>query len=98
MTNTLTLSAELLGYKEALATARRMVVEAKRIEDAAKAHLNAALKEANATHGTDSNGTVVIELVTSTNTSTDRTILAALYPEALEASTKTTTYTKLVVK
>lgn len=98
MTNTTTLTAEAQRAVTALATARKMVAEAKKIEDAAKAILNDALTTANATHGTDANGTVIVERVTSANTSTDRTILAALYPEALAASTKTTPYTKLVVK
>ena len=81
--NTTALSPEAQRAVTALATARKMVAEAKKIEDAAKAVLNAELTEANATHGTDTNGTVLVERVTASNTSTDRTILAALYPEAL---------------
>lgn len=98
MTNTTTLNAEALRAVTALATARKMVAEAKKIEDAAKALLNDTLTKANATHGTDANGTVVVERVTSTNTHTDRTVLASLYPEALAASTRVTEYTKLVTK
>ena len=96
--NTTTLSPEAQRAVTALATARKMTAEAKKIEDAAKALINTVLTEAGATFGTDANGTVLIERVTSTNTSTDRTILALIAPEALAASTKTTEYTKLVVK
>jgi hypothetical protein len=98
MTNTTVLNAEAQRAVSALETARKMVAEAKRIEDAAKAVLNEALTEANATHGTDSNGTVIVERVTSTNTSFDRKTLEALYKEAFDATIRVTTYTKLVTK
>jgi hypothetical protein len=98
MTNTTTLTPEAQRAVTALATARKMSAEAKKIEDAAKAVINEALTEAGAEFGTDNNGTVIVERVGGTNTSTDRTILAALYPEALTASTKTTPYTKLITK
>ena len=98
MTNTTTLTAEAQRAVTALDTARKMVAEAKRIEDAAKAVLNAELTEASATHGLDSNGTVIVERVTSTNTSFDRKTLEALYKEAFDATIRVTTYTKLVVK
>jgi hypothetical protein len=98
MTNTTTLSAEAHRAVTALATARKMVAEAKRIEDAAKAVINAELTEANATHGTDENGTVVVERVTGTNGSFNRADLKTLFPEAFAATFRETTYTKLVVK
>lgn len=96
--NTTTLSPEAQRAVTALATARKMTAEAKKIEDAAKAVINEALTEAGADFGTDNNGTVIVERVGGTTTSTDRTILASLYKEAFDATTRVTAYTKLVTK
>ena len=96
MSNVTTLSPEAQRAVVALATARKMVAEAKRIEDAAKAVINAELVEG--ATGTDSNGTVIVERTVATNGSFDRKALETLYPEAFTATYRTTTYTKLVVK
>lgn len=96
MTNTTTLSAEALRAVKALDTARKMVAEAKKIEDAAKALINAELPEG--ALGTDTNGTVVVERAIGTNGSFDRKALETLYPEAFTATYRQTTYTKLVIK
>jgi hypothetical protein len=98
MTNTTTLNAEAQRAVTALATARKMAAEAKRIEDAAKAVINEALTAANATHGTDTNGTVIVERQTGTNTSFDRKTLEALFKPAFDATVRVTEYTKLVTK
>lgn len=91
-----TLSPEAQRAVTALATARKMVAEAKRIEDAAKAVINAELPEG--ALGADGNGTVIVERATGTNGSFDRKALETLYPEAFTATFRTTTYTKLVIK
>ena len=96
MTNTVTLSPEAQRAVTALETARKMVAEAKRIEDQAKAVINAELTEG--ALGTDTNGTVIVERTIATNGSFDRKALETLYPEAYNATYRTTTYTKLVIK
>ena len=96
MTSTTALSPEAQRAVTALATARKMTAEAKRIEDAAKAVINAELPEG--ALGTDGNGTVIVERAIGTNGSFDRKALETLYPEAFTATFRQTTYTKLVVK
>jgi hypothetical protein len=96
MTNTTALSPEAQRAVKALETARRMTAEAKRIEDAAKAVINAELPEG--ALGTDDNGTVLVERAIGTNGSFDRKALETLYNEAFVATFRTTTYTKLVIK
>lgn len=91
-----TLSPEAQRAVTALETARRMTAEAKRIEDAAKAVINAELPEG--ALGADNNGTVLVERAIGTNGSFDRKALETLYNEAFVATFRTTTYTKLVIK
>ena len=96
MTNTTALSPEAQRAVKALETARRMTAEAKRIEDASKAVINAELPEG--ALGTDDNGTVIVERAIATNGSFDREGLKTFAPEIFAKFFRTTTYTKLVIK
>ena len=96
MTNTTALSPEAQRAVKALETARRMTAEAKRIEDASKAVINAELPEG--ALGTDDNGTVIVERAIGTNGSFDRKGIETLHPEVFARFFRQTTYTKLVIK